>query len=499
MFIRGFSGDRRRLIEYGMMVLLLLAILAVTVPTVIGTGYTYLCEDDFSFEGGANDKANELGAFQGALIRTAEMYNGHQGTWLFLFVIHYLRAYTRWGLTGFHAVMILNALFFIGSLTFLAHVLVRNRMATLFAVLCCMICAFSLSGTYTNMELFFWYTGALNYTLELSLTFLAIGMCLLFLRTENRWKKVVYAALSTVSAILASGGSLNVDAFLCAALLLIVVLKSGSIRERAVCAIPFFGALAGSVVNAIAPGNFVRGDAMIVEGHSTVFDALRDMMTCYRNEFGTTLANPCFLLLMALVFSSCLYDHVCVRERGMSLKWLAVIALSVLVIQHLTIFPVVYGYHSESLISLRTTGSYRLMARLLALFVMVCFAQCVGERIHTEKTRRIIVAASAACFLVYACFSGQLVANIKDGHAARIMRDFKSHRMVEAYASRSYVINALEAAPEGTDFVITVPMVSSTESMYGMGFTETEWFVNRSAAGLFRLNSVTVLYDFYDM
>ena len=36
---------------------LLILTLMIIVPVVVGSGYTYLCEDDFSFEAGANDMA----------------------------------------------------------------------------------------------------------------------------------------------------------------------------------------------------------------------------------------------------------------------------------------------------------------------------------------------------------------------------------------------------------------------------------------------------------
>ena len=74
--------------------------------------------------------------------------------------------------------------------------------------------------------------------------------------------------------------------------------------------------------------------------------------------------------------------------------------------------------------------------------------------------------------------------------------DFADGSMKESYTAREYIISSLELAEAGTDATIYVPEFKFAESMYGMGLGEDcNEFVNRSAAGLFRLNSVSVIYE----
>ena len=69
----------------------IIGILCAVVPVIVGCGYTYLCEDDFSFEGGAADAADTYGSnVVAAAHKMVDYYNLNQGTYLFNYLILYL-------------------------------------------------------------------------------------------------------------------------------------------------------------------------------------------------------------------------------------------------------------------------------------------------------------------------------------------------------------------------------------------------------------------------
>ena len=73
-------------------IVLIVGIMCVLVPILLACNYTYLCEDDFSFEGGAQDLVRDYGSsLVGAIKRTGEYYNTNQGTYLFTFIISFAR------------------------------------------------------------------------------------------------------------------------------------------------------------------------------------------------------------------------------------------------------------------------------------------------------------------------------------------------------------------------------------------------------------------------
>lgn len=480
-------------------IMLIIAILMVTVPTIIGCGYTYLAEDDFSFEGGANDMVDVLGSsFKAAIFRVDEVYRGNQGTYLFLFLIHYIRAYTRWGQPGFHIVMILNALFYIASLSALIKQLITHRTATLMIMLCSMFITFQLHDTGMNNELFFWYTGMLNYTIAISLAFLTTTLSLRCIKEKNKRTKIVYGIIATVTGFLGSGCALHTAGFNCAILLYVLILHTGTFRARIRYAAPFLGALTGAIVNVIAPGNWVHSEKNFVEGHVTFIDALRDTLDCYRIQFRPAFLSPWFVLVLAIAFVVGLYYHVEIRKGGITNRWMAAIVAGILVTQYMVLLPVVYGYHSVDLGVARTTISCRLMMRLLTVFLVLCMAQWVREHLH-GKTRKIIMGCALTGAVGFLLLSQNTVSDFKNGHTFAILSDLRWGRMHKAYATRAYILSALELAPEGTDVDLRVPMIANVRSMIGMGPGEDpEWFVNRSAAGLFHLNSVRIVYEYYE-
>lgn len=77
-----------------------------------------------------------------------------------------------------------------------------------------------------------------------------------------------------------------------------------------------------------------------------------------------------------------------------------------------------------------------------------------------------------------------------------VIQDFKTGTMVENYATREYVLSALRSAEQESDAIILVPPFNAASSMYGMGLSDNcEEFVNQSAAGLYDLHTVTVIYQ----
>ncbi len=162
-------------------------------------------------------------------------------------------------------------------------------------------------------------------------------------------------------------------------------------------------------------------------------------------------------------------------------------------VQYFTMFPVCYGYHSDSLLNMRTTAAYELLARLMYLFAVICLAQWTVDRGFMHM--RAVCSIAALLVLVFCILSGRLLSDIKSGFSFETAISLKDGSMQEAYRTRVYVLNALDLAEDGSDVYLNVPLADVPESAYGMGLSEDpNDFVNRSAAGLFHLNSVSVEY-----
>jgi hypothetical protein len=472
---------------------LIIAILTVTIPVVIGCGYTYLCEDDFSYEAGARDAAEIYGSsFAGAVHKVYNYAMVNQGTYTPTFLLHFIRAYYRWGFTGFHAVMIMNALFYILALFFLIRVLLKDKLSTLIVLLAACIASFNVFRTDGDKELFFWYTGALSYTLEIAFACIALAFCVLSKNETAIRRKRIYLFLSAAAGFIASGGALEVTALNCAWLLLMLVLYRKEVRTKRILLWPFAVSLLGALINVLAPGNYVRAREASSEGHITLADAIRDTFTCYHDETAFIFGSVLFVAVLAVVFTACMICKTTVFRNGISNTMILLLIPAVFMVQYLTMFPVTFGYHAASLIHMRTTGTYEITARFMYLFYVICLAQWCRAHI---RVKAVPIAAAAVTVIAAFIISGNIEQDFTNGFSCEIMSDYCSGRMKNVFESRKSVMNDLEAADDGTDAVLNVSLRMDFKSMYGMGLTDDiNSMCNRSAAGLFHLKSVSITY-----
>ncbi|MCR5674253.1 MAG: DUF6056 family protein [Lachnospiraceae bacterium] len=478
--------------------LLILASLAVAVPVVIGSAYTYLSADDFSFEGAMVGLTELYGSpLKAALIRTWEYCLWREGCYLGNFLVHYVRPYTNGGLMGHPVVLVINSLFFLWSLHFMITTFFKKRSLTscvlIFAVL---VSTFQLSGTLNDQELFFWFTGAMDYSLEMSLLFLALAFYRRGADEERIGRKRLLYILSAVFGFLACGGSLEIVSPACSCMLLMLMLRFRQDRGRKISYVPFLGTFAGGLCNAVMPGNFVRSEETFVEGHITIWDAFRDAVVCYGSETKTILGSPVFLLLLAGTFAVCYVYRTELKRDGMSTGWILALIPGVFLMQYFMMFPVIYGSHTVVLNSGRTMVAYEIVARYLYLFYVICLAQWVREHVDAVKKIRVGIAVAFAAVVLFAVIAhGRVVTDIKEGFSYRIAADLRSGAMQETWALRAYTLSSLENAEEGTDGIVWAPYRAKARSMYSMGLSaDCSEFNNVSGASLFRLKSATVVY-----
>ncbi|MBO4912570.1 MAG: hypothetical protein J5504_07585 [Butyrivibrio sp.] len=471
--------------------LFIVGILCVVMPIVVACGYTYLCEDDFSFEGGAADAVDTYGSnLVASAHKMVQYYNINQGTYLFNFLIHFIRAYARGGLPGFHFFMIMNTVVFCLALILLLRILTRENVAYLGIALAVFVSILSMRNTEYGKELFFWYTGGLNYLTELALGLIAVSLCILYIRK----KKVGYLIASAIIAFLASGGSLNVVCADLSWLIAVVILKRDEFIKDKKIAIPAAVSFVGTLINGVAPGNYKRAERDLKEGHSTFFDALRDAFKCVISEDKLLFTSAVFVLMLLFVFLLCIIYKVKVLEGKVTVLNLVIVVVGAWLSRYFTMFPVTYGYHSDTMVSMRTVSSYEIVAKFMYFLVVAVLAQFVSEKFE-GKTERIAIGVSAVIVLVALILHGGIQEEYKNGLSYYAYNDYKTGALQENYAAREYVLSSLRLAEKDSDAVVYVRPFRLAASCYGMGLdVESDAWVNRSAAGFFDLHTVTIVY-----
>ncbi len=480
-------------------IILLVAAIIVALPIVVGCGYTYLAEDDFSFENGAIDELFEQPSdslFVAAMVRTVKYYFSNQGTFFGNFMVHYVLPYYRMGLQGTPVVMFIVLIAFCIGLYVFIRSIFKDELATAAFFFATMISMFLLSDTNPGKELFYWYTGAMFYTIELTLSFFAVSLCIKAKELENKGKIAACIIVSAVFGFFASGGILQPTAVHCAFMFIMMLVWNKKVLEKRYLDIPPLMSLIGAIFNVAGPGNYIRSEGGMTEGHSTIFDAFRDAIVCYRREIGHILSNPVFWILIAFVFVIAICCEVKVMEDGMSAVWLVIFFAAMVFSQFITTFPVNYGYHGDSLSSMRTSYTFVFVSRMLFMFWTICLAQFVRE--HVSGLKYVFAAVLVLFAVVFSLVSGRVVSEVKGSFSYITARDFKNGRLQECYATRSYVLRQLEFAEKGSDVIIYVP-IKMADCTYGMGLTEDPGsFVNTTVAYMYDVHSVTVFYDYLD-
>lgn len=476
-------------------ILFAVMIVITLVPLAIGTGYTYLCADDFSYEGGILPILEEYGTpLRAAIAATIRMNYVEQGTHLANFLIHYVRAYSRWGMQGFHVVMLLHSVFFFWAAYFLVTSVIRDKKASLGIFACFCAAVLMMPGTGNNMELFFWYTGAFNYTLEMALSFLTLGLCVRLFECDERKKRIRFQIPIAILAVLSCWGTLEVTGFFCATLFGFTVFNIDKVKKNLTLALPFVFAMIGAIVNLQAPGNFMRADLEEIEGHVTMLDGIRDAFSYFGKSTQFLFGQRLFVLLLLFVFLISMLLGIKLYNRKLK-PWqmLLVIALGFLVI-YATILPVTYGEHQANMKAHRTTATYRIIARSVYIFYTVSIAQWVRENLDkVQKKVTCAVLVFAAIFLLINITA--VPEEFKKGFSYNIAADFYRGNLQRVYTARIYIITSMELAEDGTDFYLPVRAQLDNRCMYPMGLQEeTGDIVNVSAAHLFGLNSVSIVY-----
>lgn len=475
---------------------------------LLGDCYTYLCEDDFSFETGVISGFNETGSvLKGALRMTKAYCLSWQGTYLSVFLYFLIGPYHRWGIAGFHAAMLIISILFMLCLMYLVWVLSSRDLLMFTGLYAASVCAvFAMRNTGLHQETFFWYSGAINYTVTFSLTLLTAGLYIRTFRSGDRRSGTVFLILTSVLAFLSSLGCLEVSAFNCCTLMAVLILSADRLKDRRIYMIPAITGLLGAVLNVLCPGNFSKSDMWTSENHSSVFDALKDSLNCYISQARLILLSPSFILILVTVLVLGLTLGFTVRQnRGLNFGWLLVIIAGLFLVRFFTVFPVIFGYHSTDLDSARTKATYEAVARLTYIFEILAVSDFLSSVLrHRTRFVSYISVAAGIFVLVFSLVHPHLnddtefdlIADVRDGMVCRVASDYRDGSLRENYETRMEVIRALEEAGPGEDVVLYVPLSKVvTKSMYGMGISDNpDWSVNLSAATLFDVKSVTVFY-----
>lgn len=327
----------------------------VVFPVFLGSCYALPSADDFSNANRVHEILLYCNPFVAACKATWDVYWTWQGTFTSAFLIYFLRPFETMGITGLRLCLCINTFFLAISIIWLgnkiAKILFRliNRNIIIVFELILIFVAFEICRG--GKEIFYWFTGACVYTIPMGLT-----CCCLALYMQDLWegKKHKNTILLCILSFLASGGVLQVTAILCYGMLIlwILYLNNNKDRKGILAGIPFLISLLGALINAFAPGNFVRHTN--IEDGIHLFKAIKNVLIIAGLQVKEMFIENPFLLYMILF---CFLAGLFIaggQERNSGRCNPAVLLLILVIGLLISIFPFCLGYGKAEM-SLRNT------------------------------------------------------------------------------------------------------------------------------------------------
>lgn len=199
----------------------------------------------------------------------------------------------------------------------------------------------SLTNNYNNVETWTWYCVLIGYVFVVACIFWGVS----FFIQAIRYDKIYYIIAASVIGFLASGASLNVTALNCGLYLLIGIIGLWAYNKKKVSIICFSSALAGGIINAAAPGNFIRHD--ITTTSYSIVGSLEAAAMLGISRVQTLLTYSPFVLLLIIFFLFSL-KNINNAERRCKLHPSIILLITFAGITIVN-FPVCLGYETTSL------------------------------------------------------------------------------------------------------------------------------------------------------
>ncbi len=241
--------------------LIIAVILFIVLPIIVASTMSFYRGDDFVENALiANKRRSIIELFLVSVQFVKDSYLAWTGCYFTKFIQNFFHPLNGAGLLQLRVVMIINAvLFVVGVYLFILGIYkkeINSLQCKLLLVACCFVGILGFEPWY---QIFYWYTGAVAYTVPLSVLLIALALITL------AEKKINYI-VSGILLFCASGGSLPIAGIGCYWMLMVCVSRFYKRRLKKEEIILFIIAVIGALINCLAPGNFVRHDVIDESG-----------------------------------------------------------------------------------------------------------------------------------------------------------------------------------------------------------------------------------------
>lgn len=478
--------DKKKSIKAVVSVIMVVSLFAMIWTMIRVSYYSVIVSDDFWYAADTKMKNTNIFAYTVACWKyMVWVFFTHQGTYFSEFFSAMFSPVNNHGFATLRIMMVLNAVLSFGSMLFLVFAALKNMIKGELAIKLTIatLVIFTMTQYDTFYETYFWYTGASVYSYPLSLA--TIGLAFIFLATNKDSKHAkLFTVIGCIFGFLGVGGSLAISGTACYLALCVCVYYF--IRDKKIEKHSFFIFLAmfiGSLINSVAPGNFVRREVIDDEGYNLV-----EIFKNTRSEFHTVNSalldrgNFWIILLIAAICGFFLAGKMLVDKKAYFIA--SVFALPA---QLVTIFPVVMGYNLPWMPN-RCVFVAVFAIALAYVNLAVMIGWFVAEEMNSESRRYVLLATLFVLIFLEATSTYQ-------------PKSFKTYQLNKQLSEGVFQNNYKETVAlfdsfknhQGEDLVITAPLVPEDIENFYVFFLckDKEERINRAISWAYGLNSIS--------
>lgn len=270
---------------------------------------------------------------------------------------------------------------------------IPNRKSTVGAWI---VVLFAFTNNYNNSEIWTWYCVLVAYVLIV--TFMFWGIIFFIKAVKN--SKNIYVVLASIIGFLVSGAALNVTALNCILYLTIGCWGVKMYSSKKASTVCFCSALAGGLVNVLAPGNYIRHES--ITNTYPVGDALKSSVLFMISRLQYLLTYTPFVILL-IIFFFIIYNVSSGNRKAITNPVIILFAVCVGVI--IINFPVSLGYnmtyYPDRCIWVEDCGIY------IGMFMWCAYLAIWIKNKISDFEKNILFSVSVSCIL-FVCSLGRV-------------------------------------------------------------------------------------------
>lgn len=459
-------------------VFLVIMIFLMTLPVCMASSYTFLLADDW-IEGVSKVDVT----FGELIILSISNVKTYYLNWLGTYSAKFFQALLN-PLNGFGSIQlriimtIVSSLFFVSFVVFTYSSLKKNNMNMITSLLYILTCLVGMMGYKMWEETLYWYSGAICFTLPLSVFFL-VGSMINCGKFEKTWAYV----LETILLFVVAGGNLAVTGAVC--WLLTVLIYEKYIQEKNVkpYIVVWLVTVVGALINTLAPGNYVR-HGKIDDSGIHVFQSLAWSINYVIESIEWLLFETPFGIMIAIITLI-----VALKSRDI-INHSIQTALLYAITPIFAAFPVCLGYSRETVTN-RCEFVIVCSIVIAMLHISLIVGQSLGRVISYESIRGTI---GGLIILFILLMVQKPEWRITNTIPYKTLVDLSSNRIQDYYSFVNNTYSLIEM--DNNRNVFLYDDMTPPDSFWSVGLTSNpENYINQTCARYYDKESIQCVYS----